>query len=66
MSGLKAIETRYADHLFRSRTEARWAVALTAMGVAWQYEKEGLPGARSTTISTRACRSATAMAASCS
>jgi hypothetical protein len=41
MSGLKAIETRYADHLFRSRTEARWAVALTAMGVAWQYEKEG-------------------------
>jgi hypothetical protein len=27
--------------LFRSRTEARWAVFLDALGVEWQYEIEG-------------------------
>lgn len=41
MSGPKAIETRYAGHRFRSRLEARWAVALDALGVRWQYEVEG-------------------------
>jgi hypothetical protein len=40
-SGLKAIETRYANHLFRSRLEARWATALDNMGVRWEYEREG-------------------------
>ena len=38
---VKAIQTRYAGHHFRSRTEARWAVFLDALGVPWQYEPEG-------------------------
>lgn len=37
----KAIETSYAGHRFRSRLEARWAVAFDALGVRWQYEVEG-------------------------
>lgn len=45
---LKAIDTSYAGHRFRSRTEARWAVFLDALGVAWTYEEEGfeLPSGR--------------------
>lgn len=35
------IDTRYQGYLFRSRTEARWAVFMDAMGVRWEYEKEG-------------------------
>lgn len=38
---LKAIETRYAGCLFRSRLEARWAVFLDHFGIAWQYEAQG-------------------------
>lgn len=38
---LKAIETPYKGYRFRSRLEARWAVFLDALGVAWEYEKEG-------------------------
>lgn len=38
---IKAIETKYRGHLFRSRLEARWAVFFTALGVKWEYEKEG-------------------------
>ena len=38
---LKAIDTRYAGHLFRSRLEARWAVAFDSLGLRWEYEKEG-------------------------
>lgn len=38
---LKAIETRYKGYRFRSRLEARWAVFFDALGVAWEYEKEG-------------------------
>lgn len=38
---IKAIETRYKGYRFRSRLEARWAVFLDALGVAWEYEKEG-------------------------
>lgn len=41
MTGIKAIETRYAGHLFRSRIEARWAVAFDHMDVRWEYEREG-------------------------
>lgn len=37
----QAIETRYADCRFRSRTEARWAVAFDALGEPWQYELNG-------------------------
>jgi hypothetical protein len=38
---IKAIQTRYADYLFRSRLEARWAVFFDAMKLDWRYEPEG-------------------------
>jgi hypothetical protein len=40
-NNLKPIETRYKGCRFRSRLEARWAVFFDAMGVRWEYEKEG-------------------------
>ena len=40
-STIKAIDTRYAGHLFRSRLEARWAVFFDHLGIPWQYESEG-------------------------
>ena len=44
--GIQAIQTRYRGYNFRSRLEARWAVAFDAMGLRWEYEPEGfvLPG----------------------
>lgn len=41
MTRIKAIETRYAGHRFRSRLEARWAVFFDSLGVEWRYEPEG-------------------------
>jgi hypothetical protein len=38
---IKAIETRYKGYKFRSRLEARWAVFFDAMGIVWDYEREG-------------------------
>lgn len=38
---MKALETAYAGCQFRSRLEARWAVALTVDGWHWEYEPEG-------------------------
>jgi len=38
---IKAIETRYAGCLFRSRLEARWAVFFDTLGITWQYEPQG-------------------------
>ncbi len=38
---LKAIETQYKGYRFRSRLEARWAVFFDALGVRYEYEKEG-------------------------
>ncbi len=38
---IRAIETRYAGHRFRSRLEARWAVFLDTLDLDWQYEPEG-------------------------
>jgi hypothetical protein len=38
---MKAIETRYKNHLFRSRLEARWAVFFDSLGIRWEYEPEG-------------------------
>lgn len=35
------LETVYAGHRFRSRTEARWAVFFDALGIRWDYESEG-------------------------
>ena len=40
-SQIKAIETIYNGYRFRSRLEARWAVFFDAMGIAYEYEKEG-------------------------
>lgn len=37
----KAINTKYKGYNFRSRHEARWAICLDALGVKWEYEKEG-------------------------
>lgn len=38
---MKAIETQYANTLFRSRLEARWAVFFDELGIKWQYELDG-------------------------
>lgn len=38
---IKAIETRYKGYRFRSRLEARWAVFFDALGLEWEYEREG-------------------------
>ena len=38
---LKAIDTEYNGYLFRSRLEARWAVFFDALGIKYEYEKEG-------------------------
>lgn len=38
---VQPIETEYAGCRFRSRLEARWAVALNAAGLRWEYEPEG-------------------------
>jgi hypothetical protein len=38
---IKAIETKYNGHKFRSRLEARWAVLFDSLGFKWEYEKEG-------------------------
>lgn len=38
---VRAIETEYRGHLFRSRLEARWAVFFDHMQIQWKYEPEG-------------------------
>lgn len=38
---MRAIETRYAGRLFRSRLEARYAVLFDALRIEWGYEPEG-------------------------
>lgn len=38
---VKPIETLYKGYRFRSRLEARWAVFFDALGVTYEYEKEG-------------------------
>jgi hypothetical protein len=35
------LPTKYGGRLYRSRTEARWAVFFNALGVQFQYEPEG-------------------------
>lgn len=42
MTTIKAIQTRYAGCHFRSRLEARWAVALDHLGITWEYEPQGV------------------------
>lgn len=41
MIDFKAIQTKYKGYKFRSRTEARWGVYFDALGITWEYEKEG-------------------------
>jgi hypothetical protein len=41
MQYIKAIETKYKGHNFRSRLEARWAVFFENANIVWEYEKEG-------------------------
>lgn len=38
---MKAIETTWRGFRFRSRTEARWAVALTEAKIKFEYEAQG-------------------------
>lgn len=38
---MKVIQTWYKSILFRSRTEARWAVFFDSLGIEWNYEEEG-------------------------
>lgn len=38
---MNPIETEYNNRRYRSRTEARWAVFLTNLGIPFDYEKEG-------------------------
>jgi hypothetical protein len=38
---MKAIETRYAGHRFRSRLEAKWCVFFQHLGIRWEYEPQG-------------------------
>ena len=38
---IKPIETVYNGYKFRSRLEARWAVFFDALGIKYEYEKEG-------------------------
>jgi hypothetical protein len=38
---IRAIETSYAGHHFRSRLEARWAVFFDKLGIHWEYEPQG-------------------------
>lgn len=40
-SKIKAIETKFDGHLFRSRLEARWAVVFKELGLIYEYESEG-------------------------
>jgi hypothetical protein len=41
VADIKAIETHYRGHRFRSRLEARWAVFFDAAGIPWEYEPQG-------------------------
>jgi len=41
VADIKAIETQYKGYRFRSRLEARWAVFFDALGIEWEYEREG-------------------------
>jgi hypothetical protein len=41
MSERRGIRTRYKNILFRSKLEADWARAFDALGIEWEYEKEG-------------------------
>lgn len=39
---MNALPSYYAGVVFRSRTEARWACYFDGVGIAWEYEPEGV------------------------
>ena len=41
MAEIKAIPTEYNGYVFRSRTEAHWAVFFDALSIQYEYEPEG-------------------------
>ncbi len=41
MTTINPIETEHRGYRFRSRLEARWAVAFDHLGVEWKYETQG-------------------------
>lgn len=41
MKDIRAIETEWNGYRFRSRTEARWAVFMDCLSVAYEYEVQG-------------------------
>lgn len=43
-TAIKVIPTEYRGQLFRSRTEARWAMFFELAGIAWEYEPEAYVG----------------------
>lgn len=38
---MKALPTQWSGTVFRSRTEARWAVFFDVLGIRWEYEAQG-------------------------
>jgi hypothetical protein len=40
--GFKSMPTYYKGITFRSRLEARWAIILDELGIAWEYEPEAI------------------------
>jgi hypothetical protein len=40
--GHKSLPTYYKGITFRSRLEARWAIILNQLGIAWEYEPEAI------------------------
>jgi len=56
MAEIKAIETVYNGYKFRSRLEARWAVFFDALGIEYEYEKEGFPDVVSASKKARQAR----------
>lgn len=40
---IKPVQTLYKGYNFRSRLEARYAVMFDALGLNWEYEKDGYP-----------------------
>lgn len=41
MRPIRSLQTRYGGVVYRSRTEARWALAFDALGIRFDYEPEG-------------------------
>jgi hypothetical protein len=38
---MQLVHTLYADHIFRTRLEARWAYLFDRLGIRWEYHPQG-------------------------